>query len=83
MTLYAQIICGQWLLVAAMLLVVRRHRLSVADVGERLGDARLTLGVTSGLLVILAVVTMIILRRIRRAQPAGLTAASVGELTHA
>lgn len=76
---YAKIISGQWLLVAAMLLVVRRHGLSVADVGEHLGDARLTFAVTFGLLAILAVVTAIILRRLRRAQPPVLTAA-VGRL---
>jgi len=73
--LYAKIIGGQWLLVAAMLLVIRRHGLSVADVGERLGDTRLTLAVTSGLLVILGAVTMIIVRRLRRAQPERLAAA--------
>jgi membrane protease YdiL (CAAX protease family) len=76
---YAVIMCGQWALVAAMLLVVRRHGLSLADVGERLGDARLTFAVTFGLLVILALVTVIILRRFRRAQPQTLTAA-VGRL---
>jgi membrane protease YdiL (CAAX protease family) len=76
---YALIICGQWALVAAMLLVVRRHGVSLADVGEHLGDARLTFAVTFGLLAILAVVTAIILRRLRRAQPPTLTA-TVGRL---
>jgi membrane protease YdiL (CAAX protease family) len=76
---YALIIGGQWALVAAMLLVVRRHGLSLADVGEHLGDARLTFAVTLGLLAILAAVTVIVRRRLRRAQPATLTAA-VGRL---
>ncbi len=76
---YALIICGQWALVAAMLLVVRRHGLSLADVGEQLGDARLTFIVTFGLLAILAVVTAIISRWLRRAKPPALTVA-VGRL---
>jgi uncharacterized protein len=76
---YAKIVCGQWILVAAMLLVARRHGLSAADVGERLGDARLTFAVMFGLLAILAVVTMIIRWRLRRASPEALTSA-VGRL---
>jgi membrane protease YdiL (CAAX protease family) len=76
---YALIICGQWALVAAMLLVTRRHGLSLADVGEQFGDARLTFAVAFGLLAILAVVTAIILWRLRRAKPPKLTAA-VGRL---
>src|SRR5437879_3276101 len=37
-------------------LVLRRHGLSIGDVGERLGDAWLTVGVTAGLLTIVMVV---------------------------
>ena len=81
LTLYARIICWQWLLVAAMMLVIRRHGLSMADVGERFGDARLTLAVTAGLLLILGAVTVIILRRIQRSPPERL-AARVGPLRH-
>jgi membrane protease YdiL (CAAX protease family) len=76
---YAKNVCGQWILVAAMLLVARRHGLSAADVGERLGNARLTFAVMFGLLAILAVVAVIILLRFRRASPEALTAA-VGRL---
>src|ERR1700681_269364 len=56
LTVYARIILLQWFLVAAMLLIGWRHGLSAADVGEHLGDARLTLGVTAGLVAIVAVV---------------------------
>ncbi len=71
---YARIIGSEWILVAAMLWVVRRHRLSLDDAGERLGDAQLTLGVTLALLVILAIVSSIVLRRIWRAPLAALRA---------
>ena len=54
--LYVTAICWQWFLVAALLLVLRRHGLSVGEIGEHLGDPRLTLGVTGALLCILAVV---------------------------
>src|SRR6267142_3748978 len=49
LAVYAKIIFFQWFLVAAMLLVGWRHGLSAADLGERFGDARLTLGVTAAL----------------------------------
>jgi membrane protease YdiL (CAAX protease family) len=65
--LYFSTICWQWFLVAVMLLVVRRHGLSLGASGERLGDARLTLGVTAGLLAILAVVFAILRWRLGRA----------------
>jgi uncharacterized protein len=74
LALYARIIGWQWLLVAAMMLVLWRHGLSMADAGEGLGDARLTLAVTAGLLLILGAVTAIIFWRIRRAPPARLAA---------
>jgi uncharacterized protein len=67
LALYSKIIAWQWFLVVALLLIVRRHGLSAADVGERLGDARLTVAVTAGLLAIVVVVFAIILRRIRHA----------------
>ena len=72
LTFYVKIVCAQWFLSAAMLLILRRHGLSAGDAGERLGDSHLTLGVTLALLIVLAVVSQIILRRVRRAQPAAL-----------
>jgi membrane protease YdiL (CAAX protease family) len=66
---YWKTIAWQWVLVAALLLIVRRHGLSAADVGERLGDARVTAGVTAALLAIVVVVFAIIFWRIRRAPP--------------
>jgi membrane protease YdiL (CAAX protease family) len=48
--LYIKTICWQWLLVAALLLVLRRHRLSVSAIGEHLGDPRLTMGTTGAFL---------------------------------
>jgi membrane protease YdiL (CAAX protease family) len=79
LTFYAKIVCAQWFLSAAMLLILRHHGLSAGDAGERLGDSHLTLGVTSALLIVVAVVSTIILRRVRRARPATLVAA-VGRL---
>jgi uncharacterized protein len=76
---YGSVVCLQWLLVAAMLLILRRHGLSVGDAGERLGDPHLTFGVMFALLLVLAVVSGIILWRLRRAQPTALLAA-VGRL---
>lgn len=67
---YGRIVCFQWFLVGAMLLVIWRHGLSMASVGERLGDADLTLEVTVVLLLVLAIVSAIVLRRRRRARPA-------------
>lgn len=79
LTFYGRVVCLQWFLVAAMLVVLRRHGLSAGDAGERLGDVRLTLIVTLALLFVLAVVSGIILWRLRRAQPAALLA-TVGRL---
>jgi membrane protease YdiL (CAAX protease family) len=76
---YGRIVCFQWLLVGAMLVVIRRHGLSVANVGERLGDADLTFGVTGVLLLVLAVVSAIVLMRRRHGRPGGPTA-TVGRL---
>jgi len=79
LTLYGRIVGAQWLLSTVMLLILRRHGLSAGDAGQRLGDAGLTCGVTVALLTILAVVAVIVLRRVRRTQPATLTA-TVGRL---
>jgi membrane protease YdiL (CAAX protease family) len=64
--LYVKIICWQWLLVGALLLVLGRHGFSLGLIGEHLGDASLTLAVTGVLLMILAVVFAIGRWRVRR-----------------
>jgi membrane protease YdiL (CAAX protease family) len=76
---YGKIVGRQWLLVAAMLLILWRHGFSATEAGERLADRHLTFGVTLALLAVLAVVSMIVLRRVRRAKPDTLNAA-VGRL---
>jgi uncharacterized protein len=79
LALYTRTVCAQWLLAAAMLLILRSRGLSAADAGQRLGDVPLTFGVTSALVAVLAVVFWIVLRRVRRAKPATLLA-SAGHL---
>ncbi|HUA60197.1 MAG TPA: CPBP family intramembrane glutamic endopeptidase [Verrucomicrobiae bacterium] len=66
--LYGRIATTQWLLVVAMLLIARRHGLSMADVGQQVNNPPLTLLATGGLLLILAVVVIALLRRIRRSK---------------
>jgi membrane protease YdiL (CAAX protease family) len=75
LTFYARIVCAQWCLSAAMLLILRRHGLSAGDAGERLGESQLTFGVIFALIVILTVVSLIVLRRARRAPSASVIAA--------
>ena len=70
LVLYGRTVGFQWCLVGAMLLVLWHRGLSVSDVGERIGDADLTFGVTVALLFILAIVSAIILIRGRRPRPA-------------
>jgi uncharacterized protein len=72
LTFYGRVVGVQWFLVAVMLLILRHHGLSAGDAGERLGEARVTLIVTAVLLLVLAVVSGIVLWRMRRAQPAAL-----------
>ena len=72
---YRRIILFQWLLVATTLLVAARHGLSLAALGERFADARLTAGVTAGLLAIVAVLAVIVRWRVKRAHPEKLAAA--------
>src|SRR5438128_5417608 len=57
--IYVQTIAWQWLLVAALWLVLHRHGLSLVEAGEHLGDARLTLSVTAGLAVTVGAVFLI------------------------
>jgi membrane protease YdiL (CAAX protease family) len=71
---YSRIVGVQWFLVFVMLLVLRRRGLSMSDAGERLTDVRLTFAVTVALIFVLAVVSAIVVWRVRRAQPAALSA---------
>jgi len=65
--LYGTIVVLEWALVAATVAVAHRHGLGLRDLGETLGNPRLTLAVTSlGLLGLLAL-TEFNLRQIRRA----------------
>ena len=65
--LYGTIVVLEWALVAATVAVAHRHGLGLRDLGETLGNPRLTLAVTSlGLLGLLAL-TGFNLRQIRRA----------------
>jgi membrane protease YdiL (CAAX protease family) len=80
--LYVQIVCWQWFLVIALLLVLRRHGLSLGEIGEHLADARLTLGVSGALLFVLAVVCAIGRWRLRRAR-AKVGGPSVADYTRA
>jgi membrane protease YdiL (CAAX protease family) len=74
LTVYFKTVCVQWSLSAAMLLILRRHGLSAGDAGERLADSGLTLAVTFALLIVLAVVSWFVLRRVR-ARPENLIGA--------
>lgn len=65
---YGKIVCSQWFLVTTMLLILRRHGLFGSDAGQRLANPRLTFGVTLVLLSILAIVSAIVLARLRRAK---------------
>jgi len=73
--LYARIASTQWLLAAAMALILRRHGLSMADAGERFGDRYATLTATGGLLMILAIVAALVLRCVRRSPAENLSGA--------
>jgi uncharacterized protein len=68
LTLYGKIVCSQWFLVAVMLFILRHHGLSARDAGQSLANAQLTLGVTCVLVFILAIVSTIVLMRVRRAR---------------
>ena len=70
---YLKIVCSQWLLVATMLLILRHHGLSGGAAGQRLANPSLTFGVTLALLLILAMVSAIVLVRLRRAKSKALT----------
>ena len=61
--LYASIIFSEWLLVVLTLLVLRRHGLSSADLGQRLGIPWLTLAVT--ILLLTAVGQRFKIKRVR------------------
>ena len=70
---YLKIVCSQWLLVATMLLILRHHGLSGGAAGQRLANPSLTFGVTLAVLLILAMVSAIVLVRLRRAKSKALT----------
>src|SRR5262245_16860376 len=65
--LYGTIVVMEWALVAATVAVAHRHGLGLRDLGETLGNPRLTLSVTSLGLLGLLVLTGFNLRQIRRA----------------
>ena len=73
--LYVNIVCVQWFLAGAMLVILWHHGLSAGDAGERIGDSRLTFGGTFALLIVLAIVSCVVLWRLERLQPAALNAA--------
>ena len=75
LTLYARIAASQWLLVLAMLLILHRHGLTAADAGQNLHRPGLTVPMTAGLLATLAILTAVVLRRIRRSKPEDLAGA--------
>ena len=77
--MYATVIGMQWVLAAIMLFVVRRHGLTPADVGQRLGNPRLILGLAACLGVLPFILLVFNLGRIRRA-PVERLEASVGRL---
>jgi membrane protease YdiL (CAAX protease family) len=76
---YARTICLQWALVAVLVLVLKHHGLSAADVGERIGDTGLTFWTTAAVLAIAAGVAPFVRLRVRRSPPERL-ARSVGRL---
>jgi membrane protease YdiL (CAAX protease family) len=76
---YGRVMVSQWLLAAAMLVVATLHGLTPAAVGEQLADARLTAGVTLGLVAVIAVGAAVVSWRVRRACPESL-AKSLGRM---
>ena len=78
---YACIILSEWAFVAALLLITDRHALTLVDLGEYAGDARLTLAVTLALLIVIAVMAYFNFRQIRRSAPEKLEA-EIGALKH-
>jgi membrane protease YdiL (CAAX protease family) len=67
--LYATIIVMEWALVAAAAVLARRHGLTPGDLGQTLGNHRLSLAVTVAGLVGLCALTAFNTGQIRRAKP--------------
>jgi membrane protease YdiL (CAAX protease family) len=77
--LYGSTIGLQWLLAGATVLLAARHGLSLADLGQTLGDTRRTVAITAALLLAAGVFLLVNLRQVRRAR-AGWLAAGVRHL---
>ena len=63
---YARTICLQWALVGALLVVLKRHGLSAADDGERIGDTDQTFWTTAAVLATTAGLAPFVWLRVRR-----------------
>jgi membrane protease YdiL (CAAX protease family) len=77
--LYGSTIGVQWLLAVATVLIAARHGLSLADLGQTLGDTRGTLATSAALLLAAGAFLLVNLRQVRRAR-AGWLAAGVRRL---
>ena len=77
--IYASTIVLQWPLAAATVLVARRHGLSLAELGQTLGNTLRTIAVSAGLLVLAGAFLIVNLRQLRRAG-AGWVAAGASRL---
>jgi membrane protease YdiL (CAAX protease family) len=66
--IYASTIAMQWALAGGAVLVARRHGLSLADLGQTLGQTQRTLEVTAGLLVLAVVLLGVNLFQVLRAK---------------
>lgn len=73
--LYGRIAATQWLLVAAMVLILHRHGLSVGDAGQRVNDPFITWMATAGVVVMVGAITALTLRRVARSKPENLEGA--------
>ena len=62
---YISVFMAQWLMVLGLVVVGRRHHLSLADFGQQLGNPRRSLAFTAILLAGLAVLVLLQLRKLR------------------
>jgi membrane protease YdiL (CAAX protease family) len=63
--LYALLIVVQWLLLGGLAIICRHHGITAAELGERLGNPVLTLGLSAGLLVLLGAMTAMNVRQLK------------------
>jgi membrane protease YdiL (CAAX protease family) len=63
--LYLLIIGVQCLLLGALAIICRRHGITAAELGERPGNLVLTLGLSAGLLILLAAMTALNVRQLK------------------